>query len=304
MVSMIKTLRLSLASRSAEIRSALDQYAPWIRTCMAGDGQNLVQLRFDHSVAAIVAYRLIGARCRTAIPPRGRTVLEERLLRIELPPETAPAVKLRLVSLPRTSHDWLAEWLDCPVALYFSGLAGPVIAANLPCVDGAGHSSEWREVTLTKREDVPALLDLMEAAFGVHRPLKVMGEDCVNIQPIDWDDLVLDDSVGCLVKDDFNLFLTREDWYRRHRLPFRRGYLFHGPPGNGKSSVIRAMLSTAGISGFSQIGFRTWLTSRSTCSPCWPETMSLYACPSNALRPAAWRARTTALNLSGFQGTG
>ena len=258
MVSMIRPLHLSLTSKSTAIRNALDQHMPWIRTCMAEEKNNLVQLRFDYSLAAIAAHHLMGARCRTAMQPQGRTALEKRLQRIEFPPETAPAIKLRLVSLPQTSHDWAAEWLDCPVALYLSGFSGPVIAANLPCVDGAGHSSEWREVTLTKREDVPALLDLMKAAFGVHRPLKVMGEESVNIQPLAWDDLVLDGSVVRLVKDDFHLFLEREDWYKRHRLPFRRGYLFHGPPGNGKSSVIRAMLSTAGISGFTLNPFRVF----------------------------------------------
>ena len=156
----------------------------------------------------------MGARCRTAMQPQGRTALEKRLQRIEFPPETAPAIKLRLVSLPQTSHDWAAEWLDCPVALYLSGFSGPVIAANLPCVDESGHSSEWREVTLTKR-GVSALLDLMKAAFGVHRPLKVMGEEDVNIQPLASDDLVLDGSVVRLVRDDFNLFLEREGWYKR-----------------------------------------------------------------------------------------
>jgi SpoVK/Ycf46/Vps4 family AAA+-type ATPase len=225
---------------------------------MADNGGSLIQLRFDHSLAAIAAHHLIGAHCRTAMPPQGRTALETRLQRIEFPPEIAPAIKLRLVSLPQTSHDWSAEWLDCPVALYFSDFAGPVIAANLPCVDGAGHNSEWREVTLTKHEDVPALLDLMKAAFGVNRPLKVMGEESVTIQPLEWDDLILDDSIIRLVKDDFQLFLEREEWYKQHRLPFRRGYLFHGPPGNGKSSVIRAMLSTAGISGFTINPFRVF----------------------------------------------
>ncbi len=225
---------------------------------MAEDGGSLIQLRFDHSLAAIAAHHLIGVRCRTAMQSQGRTALETRLQRIEFPPEIAPAIKLRLVSLPQTSHDWSAEWLDCPVALFFSGFAGPVIAANLPCVDGAGHTSEWREVTLSKREDVPALLDLMKAAFGGNRPLKVMGEESVTIQPLEWDDLILDDSVVRLVKDDFHLFLEREKWYKQHRLPFRRGYLFHGPPGNGKSSVIRAMLSTAGISGFTLNPFRVF----------------------------------------------
>jgi SpoVK/Ycf46/Vps4 family AAA+-type ATPase len=36
----------------------------------------------------------------------------------------------------------------------------------------------------------------------------------------------------------------------RHRLPFRRGYLFYGPPGNGKTSAIRVMASHPAISAF------------------------------------------------------
>lgn len=99
-----------------------------------------------------------------------------------------------------------------------------MIASNVPCVDGASQSSEWREVALTKREDVPALLDLIKATFGVHRPFKVMGEASVNIQPLAWEDLVLDDSVVRLVGEDYHLSLEREDWYKRQRLPFRRGY--------------------------------------------------------------------------------
>lgn len=40
--------------------------------------------------------------------------------------------------------------------------------------------------------------------------------------------------------------------------PTSKAYLFHGPPGNGKSSVIRAILSTDGISGFTLNPFRVF----------------------------------------------
>jgi hypothetical protein len=37
----------------------------------------------------------------------------------------------------------------------------------------------------------------------------------------------------------------------RSWIPFRRGYLFQGPPGNGKTSVIRAMLNGSKLDGHS-----------------------------------------------------
>lgn len=40
--------------------------------------------------------------------------------------------------------------------------------------------------------------------------------------------------------DDMRSFLAREDWYAERGVPYRRGYLFHGPPGCGKTSFVTA----------------------------------------------------------------
>jgi ATP-dependent 26S proteasome regulatory subunit len=53
-----------------------------------------------------------------------------------------------------------------------------------------------------------------------------------------------------LVRSDFEAFFHREQWFREHGLPFRRGYLFYGPPGNGKTSVIKVMASHPAITPF------------------------------------------------------
>ncbi|KAG8913711.1 hypothetical protein FRC00_001765 [Tulasnella sp. 408] len=47
--------------------------------------------------------------------------------------------------------------------------------------------------------------------------------------------------------DDAKDFLTSEDWYAARGIPFRRGYLLHGAPGSGKTSLIHAVAGALGL---------------------------------------------------------
>lgn len=40
---------------------------------------------------------------------------------------------------------------------------------------------------------------------------------------------------------DLNLFVKREQWYKEKAIPYKRGYLFYGTPGNGKTSLAVAI---------------------------------------------------------------
>ena len=75
--------------------------------------------------------------------------------------------------------------------------------------------------------------------------------------------VVLDDGVSERIESDVKHFLARKQWYAKRGsilfgisqyfkglhtpgVPWRRGYLLHGPPGSGKTSFIQALAGSLG----------------------------------------------------------
>lgn len=58
--------------------------------------------------------------------------------------------------------------------------------------------------------------------------------------------VILDGSVAEEVLNDVHDFLGSHAWYLDRGIPYRRGYLLHGPPGCGKSSYVTALAGQLG----------------------------------------------------------
>lgn len=55
--------------------------------------------------------------------------------------------------------------------------------------------------------------------------------------------VVMDNDTKNKIVQDITTFIKSELWYFKRGIPYRRSYMFHGCPGSGKSSLVRALAS-------------------------------------------------------------
>ncbi len=67
------------------------------------------------------------------------------------------------------------------------------------------------------------------------------------VQAASFDDLVLAGDLKKNIQEDFSAFLAARAEYERYGIPHKRGVLFTGPPGNGKTHCLRAVMKFLGV---------------------------------------------------------
>jgi hypothetical protein len=67
-----------------------------------------------------------------------------------------------------------------------------------------------------------------------------------SIKGATFDNLVLQGTLKEEIRDDFARFFASRAAYEAHGVPWKRGVLFVGPPGNGKTHAVKALLNAVG----------------------------------------------------------
>jgi hypothetical protein len=244
------------ATRPTVLRKALEFHQQWIEATLGVALADVVIFQVDLNLAQIGVEKIISCSSKPDATSRAVRRLRPLVLSADIPPGFPPLVQLSklpskvdlgaVLEGSRAGGHLDLEWQDCPVALRLHGIAAPVVAVNISYHAGLSSNESVENLLITKRECAEEVVRLVEDVDrrDRHPRLHILGGRPRRIVSCAWNELVLDQTVLSLLKDDFESFFERQPWFRENRLPFRRGYLLHGPPGNGKSSAIRAMMTS------------------------------------------------------------
>jgi hypothetical protein len=126
------------------------------------------------------------------------------------------------------------------VAFKLRNLSRRVVSVKVPVVfppgdmPVLGHLPTQHWFIVHREDAAKVLLLLQEVQDRTGRYLETAyGRSRLQGQ-YDWNGVVLDATTRRLVRRDFEIFFEREEWFRQHNLPYRRGYLFYGTPAMGK----------------------------------------------------------------------
>jgi AAA+ superfamily predicted ATPase len=117
-----------------------------------------------------------------------------------------------------------------------------------------GESRDWVVADSTEIAE-QFILDVERKTHDPGDAILVFSGGCWNrseslfhaTQKASFEDLILADEMKSIIRDDFSTFLESEDRYRRLGIAWRRGALLIGPPGNGKTHCVRALVKELDI---------------------------------------------------------
>ncbi|KAI9881257.1 MAG: hypothetical protein M1830_005543 [Pleopsidium flavum] len=68
-----------------------------------------------------------------------------------------------------------------------------------------------------------------------------------SVQKASWNEVILDSAMKKKLIDDIEGFFDRKNAYKQFAVPWKRGIIFHGVPGNGKTISIKALMHSLSV---------------------------------------------------------
>ncbi|KAH7887583.1 P-loop containing nucleoside triphosphate hydrolase protein [Phlebopus sp. FC_14] len=84
----------------------------------------------------------------------------------------------------------------------------------------------------------------------------------IEIQNSSWDDVVMKDVAKAALQNDIYGFFKSEMVYKKLALPWKRGLIMYGPPGNGKTISIKVVMKTCAERGFTPLYVKSFQSYR------------------------------------------
>jgi hypothetical protein len=261
---MVRTLQAAAASAAVTSRFAppgadgsafVHAHSDWIEDELGAPVSDLVALFVDFPLRALALDRLLDGQLWKQEQhdwSAARADILEMRFGGDMPQMKLNPVDQRISGEPF----WHGTLRNGLVVMRLRGLRFPVAVCLYDAVEPharGGFKAIDNQMALVHPSDSAAFLRML---FGwtTHgrKRVRVFGGEDFFLQPeaYSWDDVLLDPQLTALIRRDFEHFLERRSWFRERRVPWRRGYLLHGPPGNGKTSVVRAMACQPSVSAF------------------------------------------------------
>jgi hypothetical protein len=79
---------------------------------------------------------------------------------------------------------------------------------------------------------------------GKRREILVVNGENISVPGLGWEDLILPPEMANDIRGNVEAFFRSREKYRELGLPHRRGFLFAGPPGCGKTLTVKVLAST------------------------------------------------------------
>lgn len=234
-----------LVPHTYAIDQHLSKFEPWVNELIGGD-------RIHFETTEIAHQQFFLPFFETGLDNQIKSNLVEKVV---LPPNMIPRIKLTPNVRPtpkETIVTWDGTWRDTPVAIWFKDCPTPMLYFHVDFVVGNSTYEMTKSLIVVNKQDASKILKMLATTFKqVGNQITVVRGENIKL-PADgyrWDRIVMHPDTK-LVKEDFESFLENQGWFEENDLPWRRGYLLIGPPGNGKTSVIRVMSSHPLVSPF------------------------------------------------------